>query len=153
MTFSTQESVVQPLRVGASHVGRGIFATRLIEEDELIAEIHGRLVPGRDYGSATCIELTPDVALEPAEPFTLINHSCAPNCEFFSWDDDEHPEDRMKVWLAALRRIEPGEELTIDYAWEAEAAIPCQCHSANCRGWIVDESELAGLRRQMSRRR
>lgn len=153
MPANAQEETAPPLKVGQTHVGRGLFATRLLENDELIAEVPGRFVSGRDYGSETCIELTDDIALEPAEPFSLINHSCQPNCEFFSWDDDERPEDRMKVFLAALRRIEPGEELTIDYAWDAHAAIPCQCRSANCRGWIVDVSELGKVLRRQSRSR
>jgi hypothetical protein len=41
-----------------------------------------------------------------------------------------------------LRTIEPGEELTIDYAWPAEAAIPCACGAAGCRCWIVAAEEL-----------
>jgi hypothetical protein len=62
--------------------------------------------------------------------------------EIFSWDETEGDVTPDRVWLVALRVIQPGEELTIDYAWEAEAAIPCGCGSANCRGWIVDEAEL-----------
>jgi hypothetical protein len=130
------------LRVGPSRHGRGLFATRALAEDELIAQVRGRFVRGEDYGSQTCIELTPDLALEPDEPFGFLNHSCDPNCEFFSWDDDEAPQERFRVWLAALRPIAQGEELTIDYAWEADAAIPCDCGSTHCRGWIVDPDEL-----------
>ena len=40
--------------------------------------------------------------------------------------------------VIALRDIEPGAELTYDYAFVGEAAEPCACGSANCRGVIVD---------------
>jgi len=36
-----------------------------------------------------------------------------------------------------LIRIAPGEQLTIDYAWPAWAAVPCACGAPECRGWIV----------------
>lgn len=59
----------------------------------------------------------------------FLNHSCQPNCELFFWEtDDLTPNDRL--WLQALRPIEPGEELTIDYAWPADAAIRCACGAA-----------------------
>jgi uncharacterized protein len=40
---------------------------------------------------------------------SLLNHSYAPNCEFIRHIDD------FVIDLVALRTIEPGEELTIDY--------------------------------------
>ncbi len=38
--------------------------------------------------------------------------------------------------------VHAGEELTIDYGWPAEVAIPCLCGSRHCRGWIVDPDEV-----------
>lgn len=49
------------------------------------------------------------------------------------------------MWVYALRTIRAGEQLTIDYAWSAEAAIRCHCNTENCRGWVVDEDQLAQL--------
>ena len=37
----------------------------------------------------------------------FINHSCDPNCET--------EEIRGRVWITAIRKIEPGEEITYDY--------------------------------------
>jgi SET domain-containing protein len=80
-------------------------------------------------------------SLEPVAPFRFLNHSCQPNCEIFSWETDE-PRRHARLWLQALTAIEPGNELTIDYAWPADAAIPCVCGAAGCRGWIVCPEQL-----------
>jgi hypothetical protein len=47
------------------------------------------------------------------------------------------PGSGRKVYVYALRRIAPGEELTYDYAFSpAERRVPCRCGAANCRGTI-----------------
>jgi uncharacterized protein len=61
----------------------------------------------------------------------FINHSCDSNLWF--WD---------AFTVEARRDIEPGEELTLDYAlfeWEDEyvAITDCRCGSAMCRGTIT----------------
>jgi len=77
-------------------------------------------------------------------PFRYLNHSCQPNCELFSWETDDSPP-HVRLCLQSLMPIEPGKELTIDYAWPADAAIPCVCGAAGCRGWIVSQEELVLL--------
>jgi len=58
-----------------------------------------------------------------------INHSCDPNC--FARIFKGH------ILYIAARDIHPGEELTIDYRFEANVAkIYCGCGSAACRGTI-----------------
>ena len=46
------------------------------------------------------------------EDADLINHSCSPNAGF-----------RGQIFLVALRAIEPGEELTFDYAMVVSESI------------------------------
>lgn len=128
--------------------GLGVFARRLIVPNEIIGEVTGTIVHQVGYGSEYCIDLDPGRALEPAAPFRYANHSCDPNCELCSWEETDGDITPDRVWFTALLTIQPGEELTIDYAWEAEAAIPCGCGSANCRGWIVDEAELDDVLRR-----
>jgi hypothetical protein len=136
------------IRVGPARHGLGVFARRAIVEDEIIGEVTGAIIHKVGYGSEYCIDLDPGRVLEPDSPFRYVNHSCDPNCEIFSWDQTEGDITPDHVFLVALRVIQPGEELSIDYAWEAAAAIPCGCGSANCRGWIVDEAELADVLRR-----
>lgn len=133
------------VRIGRTPLGRGVFALRRFRAEQVIGVIRGQVIDDPGYTSNYCMELGEGRSLEPAAPFRYLNHSCEPNCELFSWEtDDPAPLDRL--WLHALRPIEPGEELTIDYAWPADAAIPCGCGAGGCRGWIVAADERAQVK-------
>ena len=66
-----------------------------------------------------------------------INHSCDPNCEA--------DEDDGRVFIKALRNIEPGEELSYDYGLiidepytaKLKAEYPCWCGAKDCRGTLL----------------
>lgn len=132
------------VRIGRTPLGRGVFARRRFRAEQVIGIVRGQVIDDPAYTSNYCMDLGKGRSLEPAAPFRFLNHSCDPNCELFSWEtDDPAPADRL--WLQALRRIEPGEELTIDYAWPVEDAIPCGCGAAVCRSWIVSMEELGVL--------
>ncbi len=126
----------------AAH-GKGVFARRPIAAEQVIGRIQGAVIDDPDYTSDYCIELFKHYTLEPAQPFCYLNHSCDPNCEL-AWVKRKNRRGRksIRILVEALCDIEPGEQLTIDYAWPVEAAIPCACGSRHCRGWIVDEEEL-----------
>jgi hypothetical protein len=129
------------VRVSRTPLGRGVFARRRFRPQQVIGVIRGQVIADPDYSSDYCIDLGEGRGLEPIAPFRYLNHSCEPNCELFSWKtDDSPPHDRL--CLQALTPIESGEELTIDYGWPADAAIPCVCDAAGCRGWIVSLAEL-----------
>ncbi len=129
------------VRIGPTALGRGVFARRRFRPEQVIGVIRGQVIDDPEYASDYCIELNDGRGLEPAAPFRYLNHCCQPNCEIVWWETEE-PEPRDRLWLQALTAIEPGEELTIDYAWPAEAAIPCACGAAECRDWIVSREQL-----------
>lgn len=136
------------VRVGATSVGQGVFALRRFRKGACLAPVTGTVVKGADYeGSEYAIDLTPDTTLEPGPPFRFLNHSCDPNCALVLSEEENDAGEVVSftVYLEALRAIRSGEELTIDYGWSAEAAIPCHCGAASCRHWVVAESELARL--------
>ena len=137
----------QSVSVERTAVGKGIFARRHFRADDTIGEILGDVVEGAEYGSDYCFRIGDELCLEPSPPFRYVNHCCDPNCEFDWFDVSEPGESQRKrrVFLFALRDIQPGEELTIDYNWSAAAAIPCRCHSPNCRGWIVDLDQVKSI--------
>jgi len=67
----------------------------------------------------------------------FINHSCDPNCEADEFD--------ARVWIIAIRDIEPGEELTYDYNLydgEDDDPSPCTCGGENCRGTLYSRDEM-----------
>src|SRR5687768_18562403 len=74
----------------------------------------------------------------------FINHSCAPNCEAVIEDN--------RVYIDALRTIEPGEELLYDYQYERDGEpqeswdrlYACECGEigrASCR----ERGEIGGV--------
>ncbi len=129
------------LRVGPTHVGQGVFAARRLKAGMVIGEIQGEILDEHPADPSYCMELPSSRVLEPAAPLRFVNHSCDPNCELFYWFDEEAPSQEDRLWLQTIRSIEPGEELSIDYCWPADAAIPCRCGAPNCREWIVDPEE------------
>jgi len=74
----------------------------------------------------------------------LINHSCDPNCE--AWTE----EDQIVIY--ALRDIKEGEELTFDYGFDIESYEdhPCLCGSDNCIGYIVSQEQWPELKKRMA---
>lgn len=69
-----------------------------------------------------------DLVIDGYGTAMFVNHSCDPNCE-----TEEDEEGR--VWIMALRDIEPGEELTYDYClYDGDGDAPCYCGSKKCRG-------------------
>jgi len=68
----------------------------------------------------------------------FINHSCGPNCESVILDG--------RVVIRAIRNIQPGTELTYDYALEIErgasrarrALFACRCGARSCRGTMLE---------------
>jgi len=67
----------------------------------------------------------------------FVNHACEPNCESVI--------EARRVFIEAVRSIEPGEELTYDYQIQREVDDPpdvdaifaCRCGCARCRGSML----------------
>ncbi len=129
-------------RVGENHLGRAVYATTAFEPGEVVGAVQGTVIDDPEYTTNYCIDLGGNFSLEPRPPFRFVNHCCSPNCELLLVDPP--PGSRRKVPSVVLqtrKRIRPGEELSIDYSWPAHAAIPCQCGSRWCRGWVVAKTE------------
>jgi hypothetical protein len=139
--------------VGTSPLGKAVFASRKFRSGQKVGTLQGRIFQDEGYGSSYCIDFGQNWSFEPDPPFRFLNHSCQPSCELIIWEADDHPK-RSRLCLYAVRSIEAGEELTIDYGWSSDAAIPCRCGAPNCRGWIVARDQLADVKpAQMGRKR
>ena len=133
--------------------GKGAFATRRIKKGERIIEYLGECIDeaesdvrypddemGRHHTFLFSIgDGTRVLDAGPIEwPAKYINHSCDPNCEAIEEEDG-------RVFISALRAIEPGTELLYDYAYERtedhteadEQLYVCRCGSPKCRGTIM----------------
>lgn len=122
--------------------GRGLVTRGLIRAGEVVS----RLEPDQPMiPIADVLAMTPDeqehllhYAYECSATHVVneqgderyMNHSCDPNTW---WSDNDT--------MVARRDIQPGEEVTYDYA-TTETTIPytmtCRCGSENCRGTITN---------------
>lgn len=66
----------------------------------------------------------------------LINHSCEPNCEAYTEEDE-------RIVIYSKRKIKKGEELSFDYGFDLECYEdhPCRCGTENCKGYIVSQEQ------------
>lgn len=88
--------------------GHGVFARACILAGHW-QYVYGMLVP---VASVYGFEVDGSVWWEPYPPFRYTNHSNEPNCVVY------HDEFGDCTVIEALRDIEPGEELTIDYGYD-----------------------------------
>ena len=139
--------VSREVRIARTPMGKGVFAGRNYQTEEIVGEILGTIIDDALYESNYCMDLGGDRCLEPDSPYKFVNHSCQPNCELH-WVD--HPgsvaplPDRH-IYLLAIDDIRSGDQLTIDYAWPARLAVRCRCKSPDCRGWIVAADEVTKI--------
>ncbi len=117
-----------PLRVAAvAGRGRGVVAERRIEAGELVERSPVLIIPEADRAAVDPTNVGNYIFMwehgTTAEDLctgkgraavvlgfaSLVNHADAPNCDFVRYID------ALALDLVALRTIEAGEELTIDY--------------------------------------
>lgn len=135
------------LEVSSSGVhGRGVYANNFISKGTRIIEYAGQRIAWEDtadddnnahtfiFGLGNGEVINPEIGGNEAR---WINHCCGPNCEAFEEDD--------RIFIYAMRDIEPGEELFYDYALEIDEPITkksmkeykCICGSPSCRGTLL----------------
>jgi SET domain-containing protein len=133
--------------------GRGVFAVRRIRKGTRIVEYTGERIGNKEadrryddtrmkrhhtflftLDGKTVI----DGAIETGGgDASYINHSCEPNCEAVITG--------KRIFIHALRTIEPGDELAYDYQYERtgkndaelEKFYVCKCGAPGCRGSIM----------------
>jgi S-adenosylmethionine/arginine decarboxylase-like enzyme len=131
--------------------GRGVFAIELIQKDELIAMRGGEVLSGEELFRLSeearqfSLQIDEDLFISPREVESLsgaelMNHSCDPNAGI-----------RGQVAFVAMRDIQPGEEITFDYAMAEtrDQGFACNCGTAACRSRIEGSDHmLLDLRRK-----
>ncbi len=112
--------------------------------EEEFDDTYALVLPGHDGAGHDAPE-APPVYFDLVDQTRWINHACDPNTVVDSkWDA---ATGTVRAWWVAVRPIEPGEELSYDYAFVGALAEPCNCGAATCRGLIVDldPEELAAI--------
>lgn len=120
----------------SSIYGRGCFALVPFAKRKKIAAYAGELIRGsrriearlRAQRVIKIIRMSDDTAIDGkvgGDQTAFINHSCEPNAYMRNAPGD-------KVIFFALRDIQPGEEITIDYR-DPELLTKCKCGAPTCR--------------------
>jgi hypothetical protein len=126
----------KPYRVGRSRTGLGLFATRAIKKGTKIIRYFGPLLDSRKkkddaIENKYLFELNGRWTIDGSVRENIaryINHACKPNAE-----SDVKPRKR-KVFIRAIKNIEPGEEINYDYGTDYFKAYlkPIGCKCAAC---------------------
>jgi hypothetical protein len=131
--------------------GQGAFATRPIKKGTRIIEYTGERISQDEadvrYDDESMkrhhtflFTLDEDTVIDAAvggNEARFINHSCEPNCQAFI--------EGKRIFIYSIRPIEPGEELSYDYAYErvegmdeeSEKLYVRRCGTKSCRGTIL----------------
>ncbi|MDR6604960.1 lysine methyltransferase [Pseudomonas synxantha] len=108
-----------------------------------VCRVSGHLLP---YRCRHTRQLAPGVHVYDPRFCGLLRHSCDPNVFL----------DMSELWLWALKDLQKGDWLSMDYAATEDKLLrqfACRCGSYNCRGWITgyDESPNADGQRFLQR--
>ncbi len=116
--------------------GKGCFAAEDILKGTTVGEYTGPIITDEQgdelYDNAEhfylfsidggkCIDAT-----NIEHEMKYLNHCCNPNCEAI--------EDEGRVFYHALKDIQTGEELTVDYHLISDEEDKCLCGTQECRG-------------------
>jgi hypothetical protein len=132
--------------------GFGVFATRRIRKGTMVIEYLGDRVThaqadaryeDKDPNDNHTFLFTVDAktvidAGVNGNEARYINHGCDPNCESTTVN--------KRIFIAAIRTIQPGEELSYDYqiqrdsddAPNVDEVYACRCGALNCRGSMLE---------------
>jgi SET domain-containing protein len=149
----------KPFRLGRSLTGLGLFATKEIKKRARIAQYRGRLLTTKEAErlergnrNRYMFELNSRWTIDGTPRYNVaryINHSCNPNAEPIIY--------RGRVFIRALRRIKPGEEITyhygMDYLRNVIGISNCRCGRCRRRKARKARERYARKKRVAKRRR
>lgn len=123
-------------RVGRSLTGLGLFATRPIKKRERIVEYKGprmtekAALRAENSGNRYLFEIDKHITIDGTTRKNIAryaNHSCNPNAEAVIF--------KKRVYIKALRRIKPDEEITYSYGGDYLRNVigKSNCKCGRCR--------------------
>jgi len=146
----------RPFRLARSVTGLGLFAAREIRKRERIAEYKGPRVSTEEAErrerkrNKYLFELNQKITIDGTPRYNLAryaNHSCNPNAEPITY--------RKRIYIRALRRIKPGEEITyhygMDYLRNVIGISNCRC--GRCRRRRAKKARIVYAQKQRAAKR
>ena len=119
--------------------GNGVFAAEPIAARTKIGEVRGlsmsvdeARIKATRQERIMIVEVSERRAIDFSksdDPMRYTNHSCAPNARLSL--------RQRRVEFYALRAIEPGEEITVNYGTtHHEGRLACRCGAPGCVRWL-----------------
>ena len=112
-------------------VGYGVYTKKPFKRGSMVARFTGKII---DQVVQHSLQINPSSHIHDPHFAGLLLHSCSPNVTLDMQD--------FTIW--AIKDIEPGEALTMDYATTEDTLFrqfKCMCESDNCRHWITGRKE------------
>jgi SET domain-containing protein len=145
--------------------GYGVFALRRIRKGTTVIEYLGDRVShdladeryedkdpkdGHTFLFTVDAKTVIDAGVDGNEA-RFVNHGCDPNCQTVNTD--------RRIFIEALRTIQPGEELAYDYqiqrdaddAADVDVIFACRCGAKGCRGSMLEAPKKKRIPRKKSR--
>jgi SET domain-containing protein len=146
--------------------GYGVFALRRIRKGTMVIEYLGDRVThvlaneryqdkdpkdGHTFLFTVDAKTVIDAGVNGNEA-RFVNHGCHPNCQTVNTG--------RRIFIEALRTIQPGEELAYDYQIQRDDDDPadvdvvfaCRCGAENCRGSMLEARKPRRRRRRAPKR-
>jgi SET domain-containing protein len=146
--------------------GYGVFALRRIRKGTMVIEYLGDRVThalaneryedkdpkdGHTFLFTVDAKTVIDAGVNGNEA-RFVNHGCHPNCQTVN--------SGRRIFIEALRTIQPGEELAYDYQIQRDDDDPadvdvvfaCRCGAKNCRGSMLEARKPRQRRRRAPKR-
>jgi hypothetical protein len=138
LSYLSPKTTVKPSPIQ----GRGLFACQTIMKDEIVAvkgghifnrealaEVEAMLGPA-EIQIGEDLFIGPLTAEEREGSMIFTNHSCDPNIG-----------EKGQIVFVAMRDIEPGEELTHDWAMtdDDHSQMECRCGASICRKVVTGQ--------------
>ncbi len=138
--------------------GNGVFADELIRKGERVVRYKGEVRSHAqvdeaygeidENGHTFLFTLNDDYVIDANVDGNVarwINHSCAPNCEAVLEENTKGKPRKDKVFIEAIRDIQPGEELTYNYGIvlaerhtaKMKKIWGCKCGAKKCTGTML----------------
>lgn len=112
-------------------MGFGIYSKKAFNRGSMVARFTGNITNQVVQHS---LQINPTSHIHDPYFAGLLLHSCSPNVALDMQD--------FTIW--AIKDIEPGDALTMDYASTEDTLFrqfKCLCESDNCRHWITGRKE------------
>lgn len=112
-------------------VGYGVYTKKPFKRGSMVARFSGNIINQVVQHS---LQINPASHVHDPHFAGLLLHSCSPNVAL----------DMLDFTIWAIKDIEAGEALTMDYATTEDMLFKqfkCVCESGNCRHWITGRKE------------